>query len=677
MTLFQRAVVLVAVALLPAILILGFNEFTLRAARQAEVREQVLRETDAVARDINRLLDGAKNLLIALSLVPEVVDADKAACDPLFVRVTQSDPNFLNIATANADGTVLCTAVPLRDPAFNAKGRPYFRALETNDFTIGEFTVGQSIGLHVLQLAYPLRNEAGKTTGVIWVALKLGVLQDYLARISLAPGAILALADRHGTILASVPNGLALGTPVAEPLAGLRLREAPGLHESDGQPPMVYGYSPLATPPRDLFVLYGIDRNAAFAPLHQATLRGILVIAVGIALALALAYAGARRFIAAPVAQLVGTLERWLSGDRSARAPAMDGHSEIGRLGAGFNALADAVTTREKALQHRAQEFAAIFEFAGRGKVVIDPQTRRFLRVNRAICEMLGYAPDELLNLTVEDVTHPEHRDRDKTESERLLRGEATSYDREKRYIRKDGAAIWGRANVTLVRDSQGHPVQFIGVVEDITERILSESRMKLLMAEVDHRAKNALATIQAIIRLTRADDVEDYVAALSGRIHALARAHTLLASSRWAGADLRRLAEEELGAYAHAMRIAVGGPSVLLPPSSAQAVAMALHELATNAAKHGALSNDAGRVSVEWRWDGDRLVICWTERGGPAVARPTRRGFGSGLITTMIAGQLGGDVGLDWQPQGLVCTLTVAREELMTPTSASRRAAR
>jgi two-component sensor histidine kinase len=194
---------------------------------------------------------------------------------------------------------------------------------------------------------------------------------------------------------------------------------------------------------------------------------------------------------------------------------------------------------------------------------------------------------------------------------------------------------------------------------------------MKLLTAEVDHRAKNALATIQAIIRLTKADSVEAYVAALSGRVHALARAHTLLANSRWSGADLRRLAEEELGAYAHAARVAVTGPTVLLPPSSAQALGMALHELATNAAKHGALSKEAGRVSVEWGWEQDRLVIRWTESGGPAVAEPTRRGFGSGLITTMITGQLGGDVAMDWRRDGLACTLIIPREQLMMRTSA------
>ncbi|HEX2116336.1 MAG TPA: PAS domain S-box protein [Alphaproteobacteria bacterium] len=672
MTLFQRALVLVAVALLPAVAILGFNEFTLRSARQAEVHDQVLREADAVARDLNRLFEGVKNLLIALSLVPEVVNADTGACNPLFVRVTQADPNFLNIATADTSGRILCTAVPLRNPAISAKGRPYFRAIDRNEFTVGEFTVGQSVGLNVLQLAYPLRDEAGQPAGVIWVALKLGVLQGHLSRLQLAPGATLALADRNGTVLAAVPNGLVVGTQLAEPLADLRHRPAPGTHESgegEGRP-MVYGYIPLSAPPHDLLILYGVDRAAAFASLHQATVRGVLLIGVGIALALALAYFGAKRFIEAPLAQLIGTLDRWLSGDHSARATLMDKHFEIGRLGAGFNALAEAIGAREAALRHRAQEFAAVFEFAGRGKAVVDPSSRRFLRVNRAFCEMLGYAPDELLQLTVNDITHPEHRAEDKGAFERLLQGEVTSFDREKRYLRKDGSAIWGRANVTLVRDSHGNPAQFIGVVEDITERIMSEARTKLLMAEVDHRAKNALATIQAIIRLTKADSIQAYVAALSGRIHALARAHTLLANSRWAGADLRRLAEEELGAYTDPTRIAVAGPTVLLPPSSAQAVAMALHELATNAAKHGALSREAGRVSVEWAWDNDRLVIRWIETGGPTVAAPTRRGFGSGLITTMITGQLGGDVSMDWRREGLACTLAIPREQLMMRTS-------
>ena len=157
-------------------------------------------------------------------------------------------------------------------------------------------------------------------------------------------------------------------------------------------------------------------------------------------------------------------------------------------------------------------------------------------------------------------------------------------------------------------RRSNGRVLRISGVTIDITDRKEAEERQGLLAREVDHRARNALAVIQSIIRLTRAKNVDDYVQTVEGRIKALARAHTLLSDSRWHGADLGTLVAEELAPYRAGDKVKIKGPNIALLPATAQGIALALHELATNAAKHGALSSLKGN-SV---WRGRCSPILW-----------------------------------------------------------------
>jgi two-component sensor histidine kinase len=205
-------------------------------------------------------------------------------------------------------------------------------------------------------------------------------------------------------------------------------------------------------------------------------------------------------------------------------------------------------------------------------------------------------------------------------------------------------------------------------VAERTAELQASIERQSILAREVDHRAKNALAIVQSIVRLTRANDVQGYITALEGRIAALSRAHGLLSNSRWEGASLGQIVEEEVAPYRtnSADRIEVAGKEVLLHPVSAQTLALALHELATNAAKYGALSDGAGKVRIEWETHKSALQLKWMENNGPPVTPPREGGFGTKLIEASISGQLGGSTIFDWRPSGLRCTLTVPRGDGM-----------
>jgi two-component sensor histidine kinase/CheY-like chemotaxis protein len=190
-------------------------------------------------------------------------------------------------------------------------------------------------------------------------------------------------------------------------------------------------------------------------------------------------------------------------------------------------------------------------------------------------------------------------------------------------------------------------------------------NRQAILAREVDHRAKNALAVVQSIVRLTRADDVPGYVRAVEGRMQALARAHDLLSQSRWEGASLARLIDEELEPYRtrNGNRFTAEGPAVVLQPIVAQTLGLALHELTTNAAKYGSLSVPNGRLNIGWDLRPSSLVIRWSESGGPKVTRPSMQGFGTKLVEASIQGQLYGRVSYGWHPSGMQCELEVPRQ--------------
>jgi PAS domain S-box-containing protein len=234
------------------------------------------------------------------------------------------------------------------------------------------------------------------------------------------------------------------------------------------------------------------------------------------------------------------------------------------------------------------------------------------------------------------------------------------------RVLRPNGETRWCTGTAAASVDLAGRVARISGVTIDVTDRKEAEERQNLLAREVDHRARNALAVIQSIIRLTRAKSVDEYVAAIEGRIKALARAHTLLSDSRWHGADLATLVGEELAPYRTGDKVAIDGPAISLQPSTAQGLALALHELATNAAKHGALSSVKGRVNLSWQLQPDALVLSWTESGGPPIAQPAAKSFGLRVIRASIEQQLSGETLFDWDPKGLRCSFSIPRGDMM-----------
>src|SRR6202051_2388824 len=259
----------------------------------------------------------------------------------------------------------------------------------------------------------------------------------------------------------------------------------------------------------------------------------------------------------------------------------------------------------------------------------------------------------------VEALLHPDDVDQLRKAIAQLNKGGRT-YEAQFRVKRPDGEVCWCVGTAAATVDKAGRVVRVSGVTVDITERKRAEERQSLLAREVDHRAKNALALAQSIVRLTRGETIKAYVQAVEGRISALARVHTILSLSSWQGAEIGNLIVEELAPYSEGDQITLGGSEIQLQPATAQTLALALHELITNSAKYGALSTLSGRLSLIWGIQEDVLQMVWEERNGPLVEKPASRGFGTRSVIASIESQLGGQAEFDWRSEGLICRLSV-----------------
>jgi PAS domain S-box-containing protein len=285
------------------------------------------------------------------------------------------------------------------------------------------------------------------------------------------------------------------------------------------------------------------------------------------------------------------------------------------------------------------------------------------LWANRTELEMLGVTSEEYIGRHIAEF----HADKLVIEDilDRLMKAE-TLRNYEARLRCKDGSIRQVLINSNVLWEDNKF-VHTRCVTRDITERKRTEEREKTLSREVDHRAKNLLALVQATVQLTSADTVEDFKAAIGGRLQALSNAHTLLAQSRWEGASLHTLVTEELAPYGlkGIARSRIDGPELVLEPKSAQAIAMVLHELTTNAVKYGALSVPSGRLRVQWSRGETQLVIHWSEAGGPPVKPPNREGFGTRVVGRVVKADLEGTLRFDWKPDGLACEIIIPLDQI------------
>jgi PAS domain S-box-containing protein len=351
--------------------------------------------------------------------------------------------------------------------------------------------------------------------------------------------------------------------------------------------------------------------------------------------------------------------ERWLQSHGS-RIDYAD--SRLSRfVGVSFD-----VTDRKRAeeeLRESEARFRAIFEQAN-DFLVTTTLDNEITSVNPAVIEAIGYPADEIIGRSINDFMDPDQFALSMDAFNRKLEHGGSTRLTVKVRARDGRELIW-EVNSQLSLDEQGRPVALHAIARDMTEAKRAEAHLRLLVDELNHRVKNTLAIVQGIAQQSFKDDVppRQARAAFEGRLAALSEAHNLLTREHWSVVSMRQIIDDALRPHGgESGRFTLDGPDLTILPKTAISLALAIHELATNAVKHGALSRPEGQVTIIWRRVREggpaRLILTWQEQGGPPVTIPTRRGFGTRMIERGLAAELGGTVTIDFRPEGLVCTV-------------------
>jgi PAS domain S-box-containing protein len=315
----------------------------------------------------------------------------------------------------------------------------------------------------------------------------------------------------------------------------------------------------------------------------------------------------------------------------------------------------------ETALRESEARLAATYNHALVGIAEIDHEGR-FLRANDQYSVMTGYSLAELRAKSFFDITHPDDLADERKLFDEQWAGTREGYTTEKRYVRKDGGVIWVELAASLVRGDHHGDSFGVRILRDITDRKRAEEQQRLLLHELNHRVKNTLTVVQGLAHQTfKGGGIPPHLLrSFEGRLGALAAAHNLLMKQTWEATPLRSAAEAALKPFQAAEPgLSIEGPDILLTPSATVTLTLALHELATNAAKYGALSNDRGSVELQWAMIDDLLTVVWRERGGPQVTKPAKFGFGTRLLERAVARDLGGTVTINFDVGGVVCTIS------------------
>jgi len=366
--LLSRLFLLLAVALLPAIAIQSYNEFELRRSRQMEVQEQALGLAKLAAAEQQQVVDGIRQVLIALSELPAVKARDPQACSAYLLAIKRRYPEFLAFIVVDMNGQSFCTTSG--KSAYVAGRADFAHATRTGEFAVGGYTIGVLTGTKLIPFALPFYDGDGHMAGAIITALSLDWLAKFIVQMAGPPGATLAITDRDGTYLARYPdNDRFVGRKMPRDQY-LRV-DHPGTtttRDLDGVEQIV-GYAPLRAESGGLFVTYGLDKAQAFGEIQSRTRRGVLMIILSTSLVLMLTWFGAHRFIHRPLGQLVAAANQWRLGDFARRVHIQDKCSEIAGVAGAFNAMADALEERERELydakekaENAAARITTIFE---------------------------------------------------------------------------------------------------------------------------------------------------------------------------------------------------------------------------------------------------------------------------------------------------------------------------
>lgn len=363
MSLSARLLLLVLLAVIPAVCIEIYGQIELRSSRRQEIRDDALRLMRLAASEQARIGEGARQLLIAFSEAAPVRAGDWQGCNQIAARIRAQTEGYTNIGVADLDGHLLCSALPV-PPGYKARiSEVFLRASASDEVVIGTYLVGHLVKAKILPYAVPQRDERGVVIGIVWAMVDLDWLARHFADRFSTPNMTLLMADRDGTIVLRLPDPETwVGKPIGEPYTPWLHADREGVEDSvgiDGQE-RVIAYSPLAVTPKGLYVGVGLAKAPIFGKIDAQTRQKLLLISLGFALALLAAWFGGELFIRKPLGALLVATRRWQGGDYSARTQLHDRDSEIGRLGAAFDDMAEALQRRERERKAAEDALAAV-----------------------------------------------------------------------------------------------------------------------------------------------------------------------------------------------------------------------------------------------------------------------------------------------------------------------------
>jgi signal transduction histidine kinase len=390
-----RLFILVVIAVLPAILIQGYNEYDLRKARETDIRQRVIQITRQFGEEIGELREGARQLLIALGQLSAVRQHKTDACNKLFATLKSRYANYALLASADGNGKIFCASSTLSYSSVS--DQPFFkRALANEGLAVGNYWIDPATGQKMIHFAVKFDDADGHPAGVVFAGLDLTWLSEHLKERGLSSTASILIADRRGNIVARLPH--------PEQLVGKNMRKSheaimdgdkSGWEEAKGVDGItrIFGFVPPALPPKDFFLSAGQSKAEAFAVIDEATRRGIALIVVGLLAAIVAAAIGGRKFLREPIQGLLEAADEWRRGNEAARVKVRNSGSEIDHLGTTFNAMADALGTRHAA-QKRAEEELRQLNATLESRV--EERTIELANANRAKSNFLANMSHEL-----------------------------------------------------------------------------------------------------------------------------------------------------------------------------------------------------------------------------------------------------------------------------------------
>jgi two-component sensor histidine kinase len=660
MRLSTRITLLCAAAVLPSLGIQAWHEVELRQARLEEIRSEARRFALQSASEVNRMIEGARNMLAAVGEA-HLRGGTFPGCAEGLAALTARMPRYASIGVSDGEGRVVCSSAGANAPASIA-GRGYFQAARTSlEFELGVPIVvpgrNGNPSRRILPVALPFQSE-GRFAGVAITSFDSDWLSaNLVASGALPEGGSVTVADRNGTIVARFPQPESfVGTRIPENYAGLLRGGTPGVIDviSQDGTARVLGYVPIGANRSGLYVSAGFATAPALAAADRATRRAVLLVLAGLASALAAAWLFGRISLRDPVDRLLDVMRRWVAGDHGARSDITD-RWEVGRLASGFNAMADAVALRE---QHLREGEARLRDVLGQMPIAVVlaeiPSGRVVFRNARAEALLPDDEPGHAGN---GPLAEPLRR--------AIAEGRATE-DLELPLRRADGSETVLSVSAAPVRAAGGVRLA-VAAFLDVGARRHAERQRELLTAELRHRVKNALAVVQSMVAQTLAQsaNLDEFRRSFTARLTLLAKAQDALFASEDGNVQLESLVEMTLAPFGAAAR--AQGPPVALPAKQTLSLAMVLHEMATNAAKHGALRPEAGgHIAVTWSLrqagEGEQVDLVWGEYSDSPVVATGRRGFGERLIERCVQHDLRGHAEAAFDAAGITWRLSFPR---------------